>query len=97
MHTDGVGQSFYDCDAPGTYTEASALEACAAYAATVVGGTAANCSGGWTCTQVPSALEVCYAKTGGAICENYCWAYAGTIAGTVVSCSTCVVATATWN
>jgi hypothetical protein len=70
-HTDGEGQSFYDCNALGTDTEDEAMEACAAYAASI-GGKVSDCSGNWVCSGQPS--QACYTGSAG---TQYCWGYEG--------------------
>jgi hypothetical protein len=70
-HTDGEGQSFYDCNALGTDTEDEAMEACAVYAASI-GGKASDCSGNWLCSGQPS--QACYTGSAG---TQYCWGYGG--------------------
>jgi hypothetical protein len=90
-----VGQSFYDCNALGTHTDPSAMAACTAYALTQ-GGSAANCSDGWTC-PVNSATAVCYGNTSGTTCTKFCWYYLGSSIGTVTSCSACDISAGTWN
>jgi hypothetical protein len=94
-HSTGLGQSFYDCNPLDTWTDLSAMEACAAYAATV-GGTAANCSDGWGCMANPNLIEVCYGDTSGTTCTKFCWAYAGS-PGIVTSCSDCTTTAGNWK
>lgn len=94
-HSNGVGQSYYDCNPPDTHTLMTAMEACAAYAVTV-GGTAADCFDGWGCSAEPSLDQVCYANATGATCMMYCWAYVGA-PGSVTTCSACNTSAGTWN
>jgi hypothetical protein len=84
-HSDGVGQSYYDCNPLGTYSSVTAIEACTAYANSV-GGSAANCSDGWTCTG-DTIADVCYGNTAGTVCSTYCWGYAGAEASFVYTCA----------
>jgi len=86
-HTNGVGQTYYDCNPVSTFTLVTATEACTAFAPTV-GGTAANCSSGWTCPGDKSSY-VCYGTGSGAnlACVDYCWAFATGEAGAVFTCS----------
>jgi hypothetical protein len=82
QHSNGVGQSFYDCTPVSSFDQIGALEACAAYA----GGSFAGCSGGWTCSNGPPT-SVCYsAPDAGGSCTDYCWEYGGD-AGTVTDCT----------
>jgi hypothetical protein len=71
-HSNGVGQTFYDCQPKGMYTESEATAACVAFAG--------------SSTQCQAAPSVCGSSR--AICSNgastcWCWTYAGTGAGTV--------------
>jgi hypothetical protein len=50
-HSNGVGQSFYDCTATGTYSEPQALAACEAYVASI-GLPASDCLAPSECTYV---------------------------------------------
>jgi hypothetical protein len=75
-HSDGVGQTFYDCVASKTYTQAQAQAACIAY------------TGNGLFCVVPSPA-FCLAQTN-SVCSNvpgastwYCWEYAGPSPGTV--------------
>lgn len=87
-HSDGVGQSYFDCNPPATYSETSALSACAAYAVSV-GSTAAACIGPLTCPGSP-VPTICFSNGAGK-CANYCWQYTGVYAdggpGTVWDCT----------
>ena len=92
-HTDGVGNSFYDCNNLSTFSSVTAIEACTAYALSV-GGTAADCSDGWTCSDPTTPSTVCY----GADCSTYCWGYtAGKDAGEVENCSCPIGKVGTWQ
>jgi hypothetical protein len=97
-HADGVGQAYYNCNAVRTYSEAAALTACAAYAASV-GSNGSNCVGGLTCpgSSVPT---VCFTTSGGE-CASYCWQYTGVYAdggpGTVWDCSCPAHVIGSWN
>jgi hypothetical protein len=72
-HTNGVGQTFYDCQPTGTYTQSQATAACVAFTG--------------SSTQCQSApLGLCGSSR--AICSNgaatcWCWTYSGTGVGTV--------------
>jgi hypothetical protein len=100
-HTDGVGQSYYDCNSTGTFTEVTATEACTAFAASV-GGTAADCSGGWTCSG-SSTQYVCYGTKNATVCADYCWMYTGKQpdggpgAGVVIDCNCPGNVVGSWN
>jgi len=69
-HTNGVGQTFYDCVAQGTLDATQATEACAAFT-----GSAGQC-GSLTC----AGTAICSEGSGQA-CD--CWIYSGTAAGHV--------------
>jgi hypothetical protein len=101
VHSNGVGQSFYDCNPVGTHTLASAVEACLAYAKTVNGNANANdCVGGWGCPAgSTSTVAVCYSAQGGMVnCTNYCWTYMGNTTGDVQGCNApCNQSMAPWN
>ncbi len=98
VHSNGVGQSFYDCNPVGTHTLAAAIEACMAYAMTV-GGNSKDCVGGWDCGGGTSTVAVCYSSAGNMItCTNYCWTYIGTTTGDVQACNApCGQSMASWN
>ncbi len=99
VHSNGVGQSFYDCNPQGTHTLGAAIEACLAYA-TTVGGNANDCIGGWGCPPGNTSNQaVCYSATGGMnVCSNYCWTYFGPTTGDVQPCQgACNASLAPWN
>jgi hypothetical protein len=106
-HSNGVAQTFYDCEPAGTYTEAQALEACVAYV-TTLGLTASACEYPAGCTYViegehetityDAVLYLSASDTG------YVWVFDGTLGtttGTVYAagtfCSITRPAGATWN
>jgi hypothetical protein len=97
-HADGVGQSYFDCNPPRTYSETTAFSACTAYAISV-GSNAGNCVGGLTCpgSSVPT---VCFTNTAGR-CATYCWQYNGVYAdggpGTVWDCACPAHVVGGWN
>lgn len=105
-HSNGMGQTFYDCNPTKTYTPATALEACNAYGATLAGwGTTYSCGDGWWCSGVNPTL-VCVQNMAGTVSYAPCWAYSTTkSSGTAgvnlqgdVTGDTCpYVASATWN
>jgi hypothetical protein len=98
VHTDGVGQSYFDCNPLATYTEMAAFSACAAYALSV-GSNAANCTGPLTC-RGSSAPTVCFTTSSG-VCATYCWQYTGVYAdggpGTVWDCACPAHMVGSWN
>jgi hypothetical protein len=98
VHSNGVGQSFYDCNPVGTITLTSAIEACMAYALTV-GGNANDCVGGWYCYMQASPTAVCYSSTANMNnCTSYCWVYTGSVSGGVQGCTqACNQSIAPWN
>ncbi len=71
QHSDGLGQSFYDCNPPNTFTVTTALEACTAFT-----GDSTKCS---TMTCNPKGAVVCSAGAGN--CD--CWMYQGNLVGYV--------------
>jgi hypothetical protein len=93
-HSNGVGQTFYDCVSQGTYNQTQALEACAAFAP---GG---PCIQGSTFCGLAVALFVC--NVGSSSCT--CWEYQGPNPGAVyanASSNVCSCSTASglppWN
>jgi hypothetical protein len=82
VHPNGVGQSFYDCNALDTFTEPSALEACNAYAATQAAMSGYGCTNVWSCTG-HSPFFVCYGNETTGDCPGPCWSYSGTYIGDV--------------
>ena len=86
-HSDGLGQTWQDCVALGTFDVTEGAAACAAHD----GGA---CSGGWACDG--QAL-FCVMGTGGS-CAGPCWDYSGNRAGAVTSVCACpFVTTSHWN
>ncbi len=82
-HANGVGQSFYDCNAKGTVSSAQATEACVAFT-----GSAGQCSSsqiccalglGGLCLLGSTAMSVCGSVQG----QCFCWQYSGGAPGTV--------------
>jgi hypothetical protein len=67
MHNNGIGQTFTDCVAPGTYNQTQATEACAAFT-----GDASQCHVSTTCSSGVSA--VC--SDGNPSACN-CWVFSG--------------------
>jgi hypothetical protein len=91
-HSNGIGESFYDCVAQGTHDSTQAGEACGAYT-----GNQAQCSSS-SCAGPGSNQVVC--GTSGGICV--CWDYSGSNVGHVYSSagSTCYCPGSTdpsWN
>jgi hypothetical protein len=97
-HSDGVGDSYFDCNPSGTYTEMTAISACTAYALSVHS-TAANCVGPLTC-KGSSVPTICFTNSSGS-CANYCWQYTGVYAdggpGTVWDCACPAHLVGGWN
>jgi hypothetical protein len=79
VHTNGVGQNFYDCVATGTYNVSQANEACAAFGA-------ATCTSGQAAGLCPFGPVKSVCGASGSKC--YCWQYSGHKVGTVQSEST---------
>ncbi len=71
-HSNGIGQSFYDCTAKNTYTQIQAIEACTAYTGN------SNLCSMYTCVNPKDSL-IC--GTINNICA--CWDYSGTYVGHV--------------
>jgi hypothetical protein len=97
-HSDGVGQSYFDCNPPSTYTEMAAFSACTAYALTV-GSNATSCVGPLYC-KGSSAPTICFTNSSGS-CATYCWQYSGVYAGagpgTVWDCACPAHMVGSWN
>jgi hypothetical protein len=92
-HTNGVGQTYYDCNPVSTFGVVEATEACTAWAISA-GGTAADCADGYSCNN-KAPYQVCFTNASG--CQDYCWGYSGSQGGVVYTCS-CPNATAgSWN
>jgi hypothetical protein len=98
-HSDGLGQTFYDCTALGTYKAPQAMEACTA----ATGGN--GCKDGSMCCGGIGALGLCIGTTYSAVCNSsggsgHCWEYDTTNPGAVLgggslTCSPSPVGT--WN
>ncbi len=97
-HSNGQGQTFYDCTAPRTYNQTQAQSACAAF------------TGNGLFCVTPSAAFCGTLQQTTSVCSNvpgattyYCWEYAGPSPGTVqkTTLSNAVVCPAsgdpTWN
>jgi hypothetical protein len=78
VHSNGVGQTYTDGFALGTYTSVTAIEAATAYE-TSVGSLATGVSDGWQCGGTPTF--VC--ATDATQTPVYCWGYSAAIAGRV--------------
>lgn len=92
-HSDGLGQSFYDCNPLGTFTVGEAIEAGTAYEVSV-GGSGVNVSTGWSCGSQITNL-VCATDSSGN--PTYCWDYSGAQAGQVFAANNCNTPAASWN
>ena len=85
-HSNGEGQSFYDCTGQGTHNQTQAEEACAAFTGSS-GACKQSTSGGCNCLLLfcgASAQSMC--GMAGSAC--HCWQYSGPNAGKVESEST---------
>jgi hypothetical protein len=89
-HDDGFGHPFYDCNPPSATSSQAALAACNAYAASF-GGSASDCSDGWSC---PNTDQVCYAPSSG--CAK-CWNYTGPMTGAASDCNCPPTQLGTWD
>jgi hypothetical protein len=84
MHSDGVGETYYDCAPVGTYTDAEALAACTAFA-TAHGGSMADCESN-DCPATknsPTDYIVCSDGVPNSGIPCYCWGYGGPSKGNV--------------
>jgi hypothetical protein len=90
-----VGQNFYDCNPVPTFTSGVAMEACAAYAASI-GGSASNCSADWDGCPGISGDSVCYAP-GNTCGSGDCFGYSEESAGNVAGCDTCTTSLGSWQ
>jgi hypothetical protein len=91
-HSNGAGQTYYDCNPPDTYGSAAAMAACTAFA----NGDASKCTDGWDCNSSSTEKQVCYVDASNA-CQTYCWNYSGTNAGVLSDCSCPVTKIANWD
>ncbi|HTB73334.1 MAG TPA: hypothetical protein VK762_08810 [Polyangiaceae bacterium] len=81
-HSNGVGGSFYDCNAGGTFNEFQAQEACEAYAGKGQCSNTSLCCAvglGGLCLLGSTAMSECGAAQG----QCFCWQYSGNAPGTV--------------
>lgn len=81
-HTNGVGDSFYDCNPVGTYSVGEARAACEAFT-----GSSGQCSGSSLCCAL-NLVGLCVGTTSESICGSvqgtcFCWQYSGNAPGTV--------------
>jgi hypothetical protein len=89
VHANGVGQSYYDCTAPGTINATQAHSACGAFTGDATVCTSINCGAG---------KAICGVANGSCVC----WNYSGTAGGHVFASKTvtCTCASAmdpVWN
>jgi hypothetical protein len=94
-HSDGLGQTYDDCNSLGTYSWVTAMEAGVAYAASV-GLPTADVSDGWTCAQDPG-IEAVGISTDGMTAIDYLWVYFGNEKGWVIPASNCTLRVGNWN
>jgi len=97
-HMNGVGENYESCAPLDTYTPATAMAACVAYAV-AIGDNASNCAGPWNCG---TTAAVCHGTsdvggTSGLTCLTYCWTYSGSAVGLVSNCSCPRVSKGTWQ
>ncbi len=76
-HSNGLGQSYYDCNPPNTYRQTAAMEACTAYGQGTCGAVTVGCN------DAGSASVVCACTGTGFFSPGYCWEYAGPNVGQV--------------
>ncbi len=87
-HSDGVGQSFFDCNAPGSYNQAQAQSACTAYtgnAGACTPSTVSCCNGLMLGNLCLGSSTTDHSVCGSAGGKCYCWQYSGTNSGKVES------------
>jgi hypothetical protein len=90
-HSDGLGQTFYDCVPWGTLNEAQALEACTAYT-----GSATQCAN--DPIGCANADEVCTTGSSACVCWTYTGMHSGKVfASTTTTCSCYVGSAPSWN
>jgi len=78
-HTNGVGQSFFDCAPRAAYSQTQATEACVAFT-----GDPNSCSVPVSLCGMPATQAICSAaSTAQGTC--YCWEYAGPLPGKVAA------------
>ena len=80
-HSNGIGESFFDCNMKDTYNATQAQEACEAYAGR------GQCSASQTCCLL-GVGGACVGNTASSVCgavqgQCFCWQYAGNLPGTV--------------
>ena len=83
-HSDGVGETYYDCAPLATYNNTEALAACTAFA-TAHGGSMADCES-TDCPATKGSPEdfiVCSDGIAGSGIPCYCWGYGGPSKGNV--------------
>jgi hypothetical protein len=90
-HSNGVGQTWDDCNPLGTISISAAFAACGAYAVSV-GEPASICISGQACPQTPNSQAVCDGEY-----ARYCWYYDGMFIGDVASGGCPAVVYATWG
>ena len=86
VHSNGVGQSFFDCNPPKTFTAAQAQEACERYAGVGACSSSQVCCAiglGGLCLLGSTATSVCGAAQG----QCRCWQWGGPAPGTVQTVS----------
>ena len=88
-HNNGVGQTFYDCNALGTYTESTAIEAAQAYTGNGADTYEVICPGLGNLPGVEGDLP---GASGG-----YVWYYSGNYKGWVVTSADCLDKIGSWN
>jgi hypothetical protein len=88
-HSNGAGQTYYDCNPIGAYGSAAAMAACTAFT-----GDASRCSDGWYCSAGDN--QVC-AVDDSDNCQKYCWTYSGPSLGVLSDCRCPVAMIAPWN
>jgi hypothetical protein len=89
-HSNGIGQSYYDCVAQGTFNSTQATEACGAY-------TSSACST-LSCTGGGSNLVACGTNNGACVCWDYSGSNVGHVHASVNATCYCPSTTdPSWN
>jgi hypothetical protein len=95
IHSDGVGQTYADCNPLATYNVSTAIEAADAYAANI-GLPDSSVSDGWSCPALPG-LDLVGIDNGSGSAVGYLWLFSGAEQGSVVSASDCASRVGTWD
>ncbi len=83
VHSNGVGQNFFDCNGQGSHNQAQAQAACTAYTGNASASSPSNVCCGF-------GVPICFGQTADSVCGSAngtccCWQYSGPNAGRVQS------------